>query len=70
MNIKSYPKSELAMLYFPDASTPHIAQNHLNAWIKRCKPLKKKLDSCHQSPYAKYYSASQVRLITEYLGDP
>ena len=37
MKIKSYPKSELAMLYFPD-SQPRVAVNHLNEWIKRCHP--------------------------------
>ena len=25
--LKSYPKSELALLYFPN-STPHVAMNH------------------------------------------
>ena len=38
MTIKSYPKSELAQLYFPD-SDPHVATNHLAQWIKRCPPL-------------------------------
>ena len=36
--VRSYPKSELAMLYFPDA-TPHVALNRLNAWIRRCEEL-------------------------------
>ena len=36
--IRSYPKSELALLYFPDA-TPHVALNRLNSWIRRCPPL-------------------------------
>jgi hypothetical protein len=34
---RSYGKSELAMLYFPD-SNPHVALNRLNAWIRRCPP--------------------------------
>lgn len=66
---KSYPKSELALLYFPD-STPHVALNHLNAWIRQCDELVKQLASCHQSRHAKFYSAKAVRLIVEYLGEP
>ena len=31
--VKSYPKSELAQLYFP-YSEAHVAQNHLNSWIR------------------------------------
>ena len=69
MVIKSYPKSELALLYFPD-SNPRVAVNHLNDWIKRCKPLSAALADCHQSRYAKFWSAKAVRLIVDYLGEP
>ena len=57
MTIKSYPKSELAQLYFPD-SDPHVATNHLAQWIKRC------------SKNAKFFSPQAVRHIVEYLGEP
>ena len=67
--IKSYPKSELAMLYFPD-SDPHVALNHLNSWIHRCAPLANALKGCHQSCHAKFYSAQAVRHIVEFLGEP
>ena len=69
MEIKSYPKSELAMMYFPDSS-PHVALNRLNYWIKGCRELNEKLAGCHQSRYAKYFSAKAVRLIVDYLGEP
>ena len=69
MIIKSYPKSELALLYFPD-SDPHVALNRLNSWIKRCKPLVDALAGCYQSRHAKFYSPKAVRLIVEYLGEP
>jgi len=69
MKIKSYPKSELALLYFPD-SEPHVALNRLNAWIKRCPPLVQALEACYQSKMAKYYHPKAVRLIVEYLGEP
>lgn len=69
MIIKSYPKSELALLYFPDAS-PHVALNRLNSWIRRCPPLVDALAACYQSRHAKYFSPMAVRLIVEYLGEP
>ena len=69
MVIKSYPKSELALMYFPD-SDPRVAADHLNDWIKRCKPLTEALAECHQSRYAKFWSAKAVRMIIDYLGEP
>ena len=69
MIIRSYAKSELAMLYFPDAS-PHVALNRLNGWTRRCEELRKALAGCHQSTHAKFFSAQAVRLIVEYLGEP
>ena len=69
MNIKSFAKSELAQLYFPD-SDPHVAQNRLNSWIKRCPPLVDALAGCYQSKKAKFYSPKAVRLIVEFLGEP
>ena len=69
MTIKSYPKSELAQLYFPD-SDPHVATNHLMQWIKRCPPLMDALAGCYQSKNAKFFSPQAVRHIVEYLGEP
>ena len=69
MEIKSYPKSELALMYFPDSS-PHVALNRLNYWIKRCPPLVDALAGCNQSRFAKYFSAKAVRLIVDFLGEP
>ena len=67
--IRSYPKSELALLYFPE-SDPHVALNHLNSWIHRCDPLVAALKDCHQSRHAKFFSAKSVRCIVDYLGEP
>ena len=67
--VRSYPKSKLAMLYFPDA-TPHVALNRLNAWIRRCEELSDALAGCHQSTHAKFFSAQAVRFIVKYLGEP
>ena len=33
-SIKTYGKSEFAMMMFPDISDPKIAQNKLRRWIK------------------------------------
>ena len=38
--IRSYGKSELAMLYFPDAKTKKGAMNNLNYWINYCTELR------------------------------
>ena len=69
MKIKSYPKSELALMYFPD-STPNVALNRLNSWIKRCPPLVDALAGCYQSKKAKYFNPKAVRMIVEFLGEP
>ena len=55
MEITSYPKRELALMYFPK-SDPHVALNHLNSWIKGCPELVEALVGCHQSRFAKFYS--------------
>jgi len=66
---RSYSKQELAMLYFPEAA-PHVAVNRLNSWIRRCRDLNVLMDACPVSKFSKFYTAHQVRLIVEYLGDP
>lgn len=68
--VRSYSKQELAMLYFPE-SLPHVATNHLTSWIKGCRQLHRELTALPSyNRHAKFYSAQQVRLITEYLGEP
>lgn len=68
--IKSYGKSELAMLYFPDAMTPNGALSNLNFWIRRNKELYKALQSCGMPPRSKSFTPRQVALIFEHLGTP
>ena len=69
MKIRCYSKQELAMLYFPDAA-PHVAVNRLTSWIRRCRPLDEAMQQCSLGKYAKFFSARQVALIVEYLGEP
>lgn len=68
--IRTYSKKELALRYFPDANDPHTAVNHLNAWIRRCKPLVEKLAESGYYKTARYFSPLQVREIVYYLGEP
>jgi len=67
--LRSYGKSELAMLYFPKSS-PDIALKRLNRWINNIKELKQALADCHIGKNAKCWSRHQVYLITYYLGEP
>ncbi len=68
--IRAYGKSELALLYFPAASSAHTAVNHLMAWIKRCTELWKKLHDMGYAKSGKFFTPREVALITEYLGTP
>ena len=50
--IRSYGKSELAMLYFPEAKTKKGAMNNLNYWINYCTELREKLRALNSPPQA------------------
>ena len=67
--IQPYTKKELALLYFPSA-TPHVAVNHLMSWIRRCKPIHDALVDQGYRKTTKWLSPREVKLITEYLGEP
>ena len=68
--IKSYGKSELAMLYFPQCATTEGAMSNLNFWIKHNERLREELRKCGMPRMAKSYSPREVELIVEYLGEP
>ena len=63
-------KNELAMKYFPQATSPKVARDNLTRWINRCEPLKAALSKTHYNPHDWYYTPKQVELIYEYLGEP
>ena len=69
MELRSYDKAELALLYFPKAE-PKVALNRLNRWIKRSPELTASLQACHVGKFAKYFSRHQVELIVDYLDEP
>ena len=68
--VKAYGKSELALLYFPDASSAHTAVNHLMSWIRRNPQLKEQLEKMGYRKSAKFFTPKEVKLIVEYLGEP
>ena len=68
--IKSYGKSELALLYFPNASTSAGALNNLNSWIKGNKHLSEELKACGMPHKSKFFTPREVALIFTYLGEP
>lgn len=69
MEMRSYDKAELALLYFPQ-SNAKVALNRLNRWINKIPELTASLQKCHVSKFAKYYSRHQVELIIDYLDEP
>ena len=69
-NIRTYGKSELALLYFPEANTSHTAVNHLMSWVNRCKELKHELEEAGYQKTAKFFTPKEVTKIVEYLGYP
>jgi hypothetical protein len=68
--IRTYGKSELAMLYFPKALTPNGALSNLNFWIRTNKELVNALRQCGMPPKAKSYTPREVALIVHHLGTP
>lgn len=68
--IRAYGKSELALLYFPEASTPHVAVNHLMAWVRRCHALTEELAAIGYQRTAKMFTPREVAIITSFLGEP
>lgn len=68
--IRTYGKSELAMLYFPNALTANGALSNLNFWIRSNARLVKELRKCGMPPKAKSYTPREVSLIVHYLGPP
>ena len=68
--VKAYGKSELAMLYFPDAGSAHTAVNHLMSWIHRNPELSEELMKMGYRKSDKFFTPKQVAVIADYLGEP
>ena len=69
MDLRSYTKQELALLYFPD-SDPDVARAHLMRWIVRCTQLYEQLLKSGYSKSSKEFNPLQVSYIFFHLGEP
>jgi len=69
MDLRSYTKQELALLYFPDSS-PVVASAHLMRWIKRNPDLLRKLYESGYSDRHKEFTPMQVSYLYYFLGEP
>lgn len=66
MDLRSYTKQELALLYFPD-SDPDVARAHLMRWIVRCTQLYEQLLKSGISPLQRphYFTSSYTYLFSK-----
>ena len=69
MDIRSYTKQELALLYFPDSS-PVVASAPLMRWICRNPDLPKKLHESGYGKNSKEFTPMQTSYIFYFLGEP
>ena len=67
---RMYSKTELGLLFFPEANSKATARRHLMDWIKRCIPLWDELKKQGYLVGCQYFSPRQVAVIFEYLGEP
>ena len=67
--MRSYSKSELALLYFPTCQR-RCAVRMLMKWIERVPGLKDRLRDCGYQPCDKVLLTQMVRLIVGALGEP
>lgn len=67
--IREYSKVELALLYCPQMKV-ESAVRKLNRWIRGNAPLMEALNAIGLHPKRWSYSAREVSLIVEFLGEP
>ena len=67
---RAYTKKELALMYFPEAPTPHAAVRHLMAWVMHCTPLWNELIAMGYQKKSKMLTPREVTAIVQYLGEP
>ena len=68
--IRTYGKSEFAMLMFPNITDPKVAQAKLLRWIKRDKMFHEQLLGLGSSASDNDYSPEQIRLMVDRYGAP
>lgn len=67
--IRSYGYGELAMLYFPN-STKKSASVQLRRWLRKNETLNKQLKDSGFKPGIKLLTPKQVKILTDYFGEP
>ena len=68
--IRTYGKSEYAMMLFPNIDDPKQAQDKLLRWIKRDKKFHEKLLSLSITPNDNHYNPQQIRELVLKFGAP
>ena len=67
LQLRSYGKAELALLYHP-CSTPKTAMKTLYRWIKGCPMLMSEQESMNYNPNRRMFLRSEVEAIVRHLG--
>lgn len=67
--IRTYAKSDLALLYCPQ-STRETATKTLYRWIKGCPLLVQELEGMDYNPSRRTFRTPEVRAIVKHLGEP
>ena len=67
--IRTYGKTELALLYQP-CSSPESAKKTLYRWIKGCPMLMGELESMNYNPNRRMFLRAEVEAIVRHLGEP
>ena len=68
--IRTYGKSEFALLMFPTIYDPKVAQAKMLRWIKKDPKFHKQMLEMGLSSHDKDYSPEQVRAMVEKFGAP
>jgi len=69
MKIRSYTKKELAMAYAPELSLQG-ARNRLHNWLHVNKKLMAALYDANYTDSQRIFTAKQVEIIFQFLGEP
>ena len=69
LEMRSYEKAELALLYHP-CSSPQTAMKTLYRWIKGCPMLMSELESMNYNPNRRMFLRAEVEAIVRHLGEP
>ena len=69
--MEQYTKFQIALQYFPDLiDRPKVATRRLSNWIRDDQRLSAALQETGYRKYNRHFTAHQVELIRQYIGDP